>query len=127
MSAEEKTKPSLEKKSSDSELAHVQEKSGSEDDYDFGGESTLPPPPKLTEDEERKIWRKVDLRLMPILAVMYLFSFMDRGARRQHAMCYWVGAHDVKHRREYRYTLLFSSGSRGSELFLIATTQEMQS
>lgn len=50
------------------------------DDIDFGGESTLPPPPSLTEAQELKLWRKVDLRLMPILSLMYLFSFLDRGA-----------------------------------------------
>ncbi|KDR81104.1 hypothetical protein GALMADRAFT_222657 [Galerina marginata CBS 339.88] len=46
---------------------------------DFGGESTLPPPPTLTPEQERKLWRKVDLRLMPILSLMYLVSFIDRG------------------------------------------------
>lgn len=49
------------------------------DDIDFGGDSTLPPPPIFTAEEEKKLWRKVDLRLMPILALMYLLSFMDRG------------------------------------------------
>ncbi|KAF9255008.1 MFS general substrate transporter [Marasmius fiardii PR-910] len=39
----------------------------------------LSPPPKLTEAEERKLWRKIDRRLMPILCLMYLFSFLDRG------------------------------------------------
>ncbi|KAJ3848506.1 major facilitator superfamily domain-containing protein [Lentinula lateritia] len=48
-------------------------------DYEFGGESQLPRPPVLSEDNERKLWRKIDLRLMPILCVMYLMSFMDRG------------------------------------------------
>ncbi|KAF8184699.1 MFS general substrate transporter [Pholiota molesta] len=42
-------------------------------------ESSLPPPPTLTEEQERKLWRKVDLRLMPILSLMYLLSFLDRG------------------------------------------------
>uniref|UniRef100_A0A8H7XRE6 MFS general substrate transporter n=1 Tax=Psilocybe cubensis TaxID=181762 RepID=A0A8H7XRE6_PSICU len=49
------------------------------DDIDFGGDTTLPPPPKLTPEEESRLWQKVDLRLMPILALMYLLSFMDRG------------------------------------------------
>ncbi|KAF7376511.1 hypothetical protein MSAN_00067100 [Mycena sanguinolenta] len=48
--------------------------------FDFGGESTLPPPPTLTAEEERKLWRKIDLRLMPILSLLYLSSFLDRGA-----------------------------------------------
>ena len=50
-----------------------------EDVIDFGGDSTLPPPPVLTELEERRLYRKIDLRLMPILSVMYLCSFLDRG------------------------------------------------
>lgn len=49
------------------------------EDIDFGGDTNLPPPPKLTLEQEAKLWQKVDLRLMPILALMYLLSFMDRG------------------------------------------------
>lgn len=37
--------------------------------------------PTLTLEEEKKTWRKIDLRLMPILALMYLLSFLDRGGR----------------------------------------------
>ncbi|KAJ4466260.1 inner membrane transporter yfaV [Lentinula aciculospora] len=48
-------------------------------DYEYGGESQLPTPTVLSEEEERKLWRKIDLRLMPILCLMYLMSFMDRG------------------------------------------------
>ncbi|KAH0838727.1 MFS general substrate transporter [Lanmaoa asiatica] len=36
-------------------------------------------PRMLSPEEEKRLWRKVDLRLMPILCVMYLLSFMDRG------------------------------------------------
>ncbi|KAF5328380.1 hypothetical protein D9619_013264 [Psilocybe cf. subviscida] len=50
-----------------------------EEVIDFGGELSLPPPPILTPEQEKKLWRKVDLRLMPILSLMYLFSYMDRG------------------------------------------------
>lgn len=46
---------------------------------DFGGDSDLPPPPTLTPEQEKKLWRKIDLTLMPILTLMYLFSFLDRG------------------------------------------------
>lgn len=35
---------------------------------------------KVFVPDEKEVWRKVDRRLLPILAVMYLFSFMDRGA-----------------------------------------------
>ena len=53
--------------------------SDGDDCVDFGGESNLPPPPTLTPEAECRLWRKVDIRLMPILTVMYLLSFMDRG------------------------------------------------
>ncbi|KAH9017354.1 MFS general substrate transporter [Lactarius deliciosus] len=46
---------------------------------DFGGDSQLPPPPTLTPEQEKALYRKIDLRLMPILASMYLLSFLDRG------------------------------------------------
>ncbi len=46
---------------------------------DFGGDTTLPPPPDLTPEQQKKLWRKIDLMLMPILTLMYLFSFLDRG------------------------------------------------
>lgn len=49
------------------------------DNFDFGGESSLPPPPTLSLAEERRLYRKIDLRLMPILSLMYLCSFSDRG------------------------------------------------
>ncbi|KAG0702235.1 MFS general substrate transporter [Suillus ampliporus] len=35
--------------------------------------------PMLTPEQERKLWRKIDLRLMPILSLMYLLAFLDRG------------------------------------------------
>ncbi|EMD36671.1 hypothetical protein CERSUDRAFT_94946 [Gelatoporia subvermispora B] len=34
---------------------------------DYGGDSTLPPPPMLTPEQERKLWRKIDMRIMPIV------------------------------------------------------------
>ncbi|EJD01968.1 MFS general substrate transporter [Fomitiporia mediterranea MF3/22] len=46
---------------------------------DFGGASSLPPPPDLTAEEEKRLYRKIDLRLMPILSLMYLCSYLDRG------------------------------------------------
>ncbi len=42
-------------------------------------EITFPPPPVLTPEEEARLWRKIDWRIMPILTMMYLFSFVDRG------------------------------------------------
>lgn len=35
--------------------------------------------PIFTLQEERRLWRKVDMRLMPIMTIMYLCSFVDRG------------------------------------------------
>ncbi|TDL13978.1 hypothetical protein BD410DRAFT_687284, partial [Rickenella mellea] len=35
--------------------------------------------PALTLKEEKNLYRKIDLRLMPILSLMYLCSFLDRG------------------------------------------------
>ncbi|KAI6126505.1 MFS nicotinic acid transporter Tna1 [Pisolithus sp. B1] len=32
----------------------------------------------MGSERERKLWRKIDLHLLPIIALMYLFSFMDR-------------------------------------------------
>lgn len=36
--------------------------------------------PVLTPEQEKKLWRKIDLRIMPILSLMYLLAFLDRGA-----------------------------------------------
>jgi len=33
----------------------------------------------LSPEKERKLWRKIDIHLLPIISLMYLFSFMDRG------------------------------------------------
>lgn len=37
------------------------------------------PPPELTPELEKKLYRKIDLWLMPILGMMYLSAFLDRG------------------------------------------------
>ncbi|KAI6126504.1 MFS general substrate transporter [Pisolithus sp. B1] len=36
-------------------------------------------PVNLGPERERKLWRKIDFRLVPMISFMYLFSFMDRG------------------------------------------------
>ncbi|KIJ64854.1 hypothetical protein HYDPIDRAFT_132016 [Hydnomerulius pinastri MD-312] len=38
-----------------------------------------PSVPTLTPEQEARLWRRIDLRLMPIITLMYLLSFMDRG------------------------------------------------
>ncbi|KAF9237155.1 MFS general substrate transporter [Melanogaster broomeanus] len=35
--------------------------------------------PNFSPAQERKLWRRIDLRLLPMLTLMYLFSSMDRG------------------------------------------------
>lgn len=39
----------------------------------------LRPPVVLSADQERRLYRKIDLRLIPILTLLQLLSFMDRG------------------------------------------------
>ncbi|KAI0692599.1 MFS general substrate transporter [Cerioporus squamosus] len=45
----------------------------------YGGDDTLQPPPVLTAAQERRLWRKVDWHIMPIITIMYLSSFVDRS------------------------------------------------
>ena len=66
---------SLEKKGSE----QIVENASAASVVDFGSDSKLPPPPQLTLEQEKKLYRKVDLWLMPILTLMYLASFLDRG------------------------------------------------
>ncbi|KAF9233958.1 major facilitator superfamily domain-containing protein [Melanogaster broomeanus] len=35
--------------------------------------------PTLTAEQETKLWRKIDLSVIPIITFMFLFSFTDRG------------------------------------------------
>ncbi|KAG2040562.1 MFS general substrate transporter [Suillus americanus] len=35
--------------------------------------------PVLTPEQEKKLWRKIDLRIVPILSLMYLLAFIDRS------------------------------------------------
>lgn len=39
--------------------------------------------PTLTLEEEEKAWRKIDIRLIPILALLYFFFSLDRGTAHQ--------------------------------------------
>lgn len=42
-------------------------------------DSALRSMPALTAEEERTLWRKVDMRLVPIATALYLVSYLDRG------------------------------------------------
>ncbi|KAL4072327.1 hypothetical protein J3A83DRAFT_3019305 [Scleroderma citrinum] len=46
-----------------------------------GHSAPLEVPPRVVFDpkQESRLWRNVDLRLMPMIALMYLLCFMDRG------------------------------------------------
>lgn len=57
----------------------VQESPSTCEAQPYRQDSVLGIPPSLTRQEERRLWRKIDVRLMPILTVMYLCSFVDRG------------------------------------------------
>ncbi|KAI0708284.1 MFS general substrate transporter [Earliella scabrosa] len=48
----------------------------SENESIYGEDSQRP---TLTSEQERRLWRKIDIRLMPIVSAMYLCSFLDRG------------------------------------------------
>ena len=72
-------KASIEKLPSESAVEETSLKSHKSEKFAYGGDDTLPPPPTLSAEEERRLWRKVDMRLMPILTLMYLCSFLDRG------------------------------------------------
>ena len=43
-------------------------------------------PRTLTPEQEKKLWRKIDMRILPSLILMYLCSFMDRSA----FICYFL-------------------------------------
>ncbi|KAF8840159.1 MFS general substrate transporter [Paxillus ammoniavirescens] len=47
----------------------------------YGSEERMEhsPAPAITGAQETKLWRRIDLRLMPMISLLYLFSFMDRG------------------------------------------------
>ena len=39
----------------------------------------LSPSPVMTAEEEKRLWRKVDCRFLPIVILLYLCSFLDRS------------------------------------------------
>ena len=45
----------------------------------YSGEDALPLPPVLTPEEEKRLWRKIDWHIVPIITIMYLCSFVDRS------------------------------------------------
>ena len=45
----------------------------------YGGDSELPPPPSLTPQEEKRLYRKIDWHIIPIITMMYLSLSVDRS------------------------------------------------
>ena len=45
----------------------------------YSGDEALPSPPILTREEEKRLWRKIDWHIVPIVTIMYLCSFVDRS------------------------------------------------
>lgn len=35
--------------------------------------------PNLSPEQQRRLWRKVDMRILPILSALYLCCYLDRG------------------------------------------------
>lgn len=61
------------------EKLHVETIERTEPQVSQYGAPAIPPSPPMTAEEEKRMWRKIDMRLMPILTIMYLCSFLDRG------------------------------------------------
>ncbi|KAF9233965.1 major facilitator superfamily domain-containing protein [Melanogaster broomeanus] len=47
--------------------------------YSAEGQLNYTVAPTLTEEQETKLWRKIDLHIIPIICLMFLFTFTDRG------------------------------------------------
>lgn len=70
--------PANEKSSEISGKYEVQEIECSES-IDIEVSTSAPPVLMLAPAEEDKLYRKIDLRIMPMLVIMYTCSFLDRG------------------------------------------------
>ena len=66
---------------------------------DFGGEMTFSSPHKLTLEQQRKLYRKLDFRLLPILTLMFLLCTMDRGMP-FYVFCYRPDYNSLRKHRE---------------------------
>lgn len=60
-----------------SDAVHVDEKPPVSDEL-VEYMNNLDPPP--TEEEIKKVYRKIDMRLPPFLFILYVFTWLDRGA-----------------------------------------------
>ena len=60
-------------------------------DYFEGGRAE---PPMLSPEDERRLWRKVDVRLVPIIILLYVCSFLDKSNIGKHSL-YQTSRRDV--------------------------------
>lgn len=67
----------------DSDGVYVEKLKGEEDLYDRM--NNLEPP--VSPQEEKKLLRKIDLRLPPFLFILYMFTWLDRGALGMSLLC----------------------------------------
>jgi hypothetical protein len=56
------------------------EKSESPEQLEFNEDSTYPNSVDLSSVDEKALIRKIDWRLIPVLSILYLLSFLDRTA-----------------------------------------------
>lgn len=87
--------PANEKSSEISGKYEVQEIECSES-IDIEAPASAPPVLMLTPAEEDKLYRKIDLRIMPMLVIMYTCSFLDRGKRSQDMVQYVLADANLK-------------------------------
>ena len=67
--------------------------------------------PTLSPEQQRRLWRKIDLQILPILSALYLCCYLDRGT-----VIIWP-RHSVRtlmnFRRNNRYDLVLALGLSG--------------
>lgn len=94
-------------------------------------DKTPPSAPSWTEEEEKKLVRKIDLRLLPTIWLMYLLSYMDRTKyaisilRPQHLLTHLsignakiAGMADDLHLTSAQYSIVLVVFFGKSDLFL---------
>jgi len=64
---------------SDTKTTDFKETVRRSDDVSKSEAEIASPPPEVEGKELRRLLRKQDLHLMPVLAILYLMSFLDRG------------------------------------------------
>lgn len=64
--------------------------------------------PTLSPEQQRRLWRKIDLRILPVLSALYLCCYLDRGTA-----IIWP-RHSIRtltnFRRNHRYELVLALG-----------------